>query len=72
MSVPDEYLPVTGVRVVKAVNSPSVRLQLDLFHLQMISGNVTNNIRELLPITGMYDTIQYSWWFFVVIVVNCL
>lgn len=45
---------VAAVTLVKKMDSPHLRLQLDIFHLQMITGNVTNNIIKLIPLTGTY------------------
>ncbi|KAL7636399.1 UNVERIFIED_CONTAM: hypothetical protein RMT77_013174 [Armadillidium vulgare] len=47
-----------AVDVIKKINSPNIRLQLDLFHLQMICGNVSNNIKRLLPYTGHVQVAQ--------------
>ncbi len=41
--------------MVKDINSKSLKLQLDIFHLQLLEGNLTNRIKELLPYTGMYS-----------------
>lgn len=41
--------------MVKDINSKSLKLQLDIFHLQLLEGNLTNRIKELLPHTGMYS-----------------
>jgi hypothetical protein len=37
---------------VKKVNSPNLKLMLDMFHLQHLHGNLTRNIKELLPYVG--------------------
>ncbi|CAM1297924.1 Gip (predicted) [Pycnogonum litorale] len=39
-------------KIVKMINSPYLRLQLDIFHLQLIAGNLTRNIKRYLPLTG--------------------
>jgi len=39
-------------KVIGEINSPNLRLLLDIFHLQRISGNLTENIKKLLRITG--------------------
>lgn len=41
-----------GARFVAQVNHSNMRLLLDVFHLQMLSGNLTNTIRELFPLVG--------------------
>lgn len=43
-----------GLDVVKKINKPNLKLQLDIFHLQHICGNITKNIKELLPYVGMW------------------
>lgn len=48
----------TAVALVEKIGSPYLRLQLDIFHLQMICGNVTNNIQKLMPITGHIQIAQ--------------
>jgi sugar phosphate isomerase/epimerase len=42
----------TGLEVVKKVNSPNLKLMLDVFHLQQLHGNLTRNIKEMLPYVG--------------------
>ncbi|KAG1683096.1 putative hydroxypyruvate isomerase [Nymphon striatum] len=44
--------------IVKAVHSPNMRLQLDVFHLQIICGNMTRNIQRLLPLVGHIQVSQ--------------
>jgi hypothetical protein len=38
--------------VVKKVNSPNLKLMLDMFHLQHLHGNLTQNIKDMLPYVG--------------------
>lgn len=38
--------------MVKKVNSPNLKLMLDMFHLQQLHGNLTRNIKEMLPYVG--------------------
>ncbi|XP_063235838.1 putative hydroxypyruvate isomerase [Bacillus rossius redtenbacheri] len=59
-SVPNYFLNSydRGVEVVKKINSPNLKLMLDLFHLQFMKGNLTNNIRDLLPIVGHIQAAQ--------------
>lgn len=52
-----KYLKLTkkifsGLSIVKKINSPNLRLMLDIFHLQQICGNLTYSIREYLPYVG--------------------
>lgn len=60
VSVPNYYLNSfeKAVSVLKEVNSPNLKLQLDIFHLQFISGNLTNNIKRYLPYTGHVQIAQ--------------
>jgi len=44
--------------VIRRIGSEHLRLELDLFHLQNICGNVTNNLKELLPYTGHVQLAQ--------------
>ena len=41
-----------AVQLVKDLDSPWLRLQLDIFHLQQIKGNITRNIKDFHPIVG--------------------
>ncbi|XP_078051126.1 putative hydroxypyruvate isomerase [Augochlora pura] len=52
--VPNYYLNSfeKGLNIVKKVNSPYLKLLVDIFHLQKICGNLTENIKELMPYTG--------------------
>lgn len=60
ISVPGYFLNNfdEGLKYVKAVNSPNLKLQLDIFHLQHICGNLTNRIKELLPFVGHIQIAQ--------------
>ncbi len=40
--------------MIKSINSPNIRLMMDLFHLQQIHGNLSKRIEQSLPYTGMY------------------
>ncbi|PSN55402.1 putative hydroxypyruvate isomerase [Blattella germanica] len=59
-SVPNYYMNSfdKGLQVVKEVNSPNLKLMLDIFHLQQISGNLTRKITELLPYVGHIQIAQ--------------
>ena len=41
-----------GFEVVEAVNSPNVRFQYDLYHMQLMEGNLINTIRDNLDKIG--------------------
>ena len=47
-----------AVQLVKDLDSPWVRLQLDVFHLQQIKGNISRNVKELLPIVGHVQVVS--------------
>jgi hydroxypyruvate isomerase len=39
-------------RIIEAVGAPNLRLQLDLYHCQIMEGDLARHIREFLPLTG--------------------
>jgi hydroxypyruvate isomerase len=45
-----------GVAVVKAVNSPRVKLLYDIYHMQIMEGDVIHTIREAQQYIGHYHT----------------
>ncbi|XP_077293909.1 hydroxypyruvate isomerase-like protein Gip [Arctopsyche grandis] len=47
-----------AVDIIKRINSPNMRLMMDLFHLQQIKGDLTYNIEELLPLVGHIQIAQ--------------
>ncbi|XP_033216452.1 putative hydroxypyruvate isomerase [Belonocnema kinseyi] len=47
-----------ALAIVKKINSPYLRIMLDVFHLQQICGNLTRVIRECLPYTGHVQVAQ--------------
>ncbi|KAG0723839.1 putative hydroxypyruvate isomerase [Chionoecetes opilio] len=47
-----------AVALLFKIDSPHLRLLLDIFHLQLICGNVTRNIDRLLPYTGHVQVSQ--------------
>jgi hydroxypyruvate isomerase len=48
----------TAISIVKSIQSPTIRLQLDIFHLQFIHGDLTRRVKEALPITGHIQVAQ--------------
>ncbi|XP_053995082.1 putative hydroxypyruvate isomerase [Hylaeus volcanicus] len=60
ISVPNYYMNSfqKGLDIVKRINSPNLKLLLDIFHLQHISGNITKHIKELLPYIGHVQIAQ--------------
>ncbi|XP_055387841.1 putative hydroxypyruvate isomerase [Condylostylus longicornis] len=59
-AVPDYFLNnyKTAVDVIKEIDSPYLKLMVDLYHLQHIQGDVTNSIKELMPIIGHFQIAQ--------------
>ena len=41
-----------AARIIDEVGEPNVRLQLDIYHAQMMRGQLANHIHRYLPITG--------------------
>lgn len=41
-----------GRRIIEAVGAPNLKLQLDLYHCQIMEGDLAMHIREFLPIAG--------------------
>lgn len=60
ITVPNYYMNSfqQGLQVVKTINSPNLKLLFDVFHLQQICGNITRNIKELLPYIGHIQIAQ--------------
>lgn len=59
-SAPGYYLNSyeRAVEVLNKIGSPNMKLQLDIFHLQQIKGDLTNNIKKLLPLVGHIQVAQ--------------
>lgn len=59
-SAPGYYLNSyeQAIDVLDKINSPNLKLQLDIFHLQQIKGDLTNNIKTLLPYAGHIQLAQ--------------
>ena len=57
--IPGYYLNTTAqaMPIIEAVDRPNLRLQLDLYHLQIMRGDLAPTIREL---AGMYPHIQIA------------
>ena len=45
-----------GFEIVKAVNSPSVKLLFDCYHMQLMEGNLVNNITENIDFIGHFHS----------------
>lgn len=59
-SAPGYYLNSyeRAVDVINKIKSPNLKLQLDVFHLQQIKGDLTNSIKNLLPLVGHIQLAQ--------------
>uniref|UniRef100_A0A4X1W8X4 Putative hydroxypyruvate isomerase n=2 Tax=Sus scrofa TaxID=9823 RepID=A0A4X1W8X4_PIG len=44
--------------ILQKAGSPNLQLQMDMFHWQIMDGNLTGNIREFLPIVGHVQVAQ--------------
>lgn len=60
-SVPDYFMSsyITAVDLVKKVNSPNLKIMLDVFHLQQLHGNLVSNI-EGLASEGLIGHVQIA------------
>lgn len=47
-----------AVRLIKKINSSSLKLQMDLFHLQHLNGNLTHRIKDMFPYVGHIQIAQ--------------
>jgi hydroxypyruvate isomerase len=45
-----------GVQVCQAVDSPRVKLLYDIYHMQIMEGDVIRTIRSVHPLIGLYHT----------------
>uniref|UniRef100_A0A8C4N1F2 Putative hydroxypyruvate isomerase n=1 Tax=Eptatretus burgeri TaxID=7764 RepID=A0A8C4N1F2_EPTBU len=50
--------PHQALDIVQKVNRPNIKLQLDLFHCQIMDGNLTGNIQSLFPYIGHIQIAQ--------------
>nr|CAI5858197.1 unnamed protein product [Callosobruchus analis]CAI5863731.1 unnamed protein product [Callosobruchus analis] len=62
-SVPHYYMNnyEKAVSVIKQVDSPKLKLMLDIFHLQLIKGNIINTMKELKDIIGHVQIAQVPY-----------
>ncbi|CAH1774089.1 unnamed protein product [Owenia fusiformis] len=60
ISVPGYLMdhPQKAVEIIEKVNHPNLKMQLDLFHVQIMDGNLTGNIKKYLPYTGHIQIAQ--------------
>lgn len=47
-----------AIEAIKAAGSENIKLMVDLFHMQMIQGNIANSLRELKPFIGHVQIAQ--------------
>ncbi|XP_064625150.1 putative hydroxypyruvate isomerase [Lineus longissimus] len=59
-SIPTYFMnsPSHALKIIKKINHPNLKMQLDLYHLQMIEGCLTKRIDEYLPYTGHIQIAQ--------------
>ncbi|XP_007951236.1 putative hydroxypyruvate isomerase [Orycteropus afer afer] len=50
--------PQQVAAILQKVGRPNLQLQMDIFHWQIMDGNLTGNIREFLPIVGHVQVAQ--------------
>ncbi|XP_027459676.1 putative hydroxypyruvate isomerase isoform X1 [Zalophus californianus] len=50
--------PQQAAALLQKVGRPNLQLQMDLFHWQIMDGNLTGNIREFLPLVGHVQVAQ--------------
>lgn len=52
--MPGYFVNTTGHarRLIEAIGEPNVKLQFDLYHCQIMEGDLATHVRELLPIAG--------------------
>ncbi|CAN9508486.1 unnamed protein product [Ophioblennius macclurei] len=50
--------PHQAAAILDRVSRPNVRLQMDLFHWQIMDGNLTENMRRYLPLVGHVQVAQ--------------
>ncbi|XP_049884943.1 putative hydroxypyruvate isomerase [Pectinophora gossypiella] len=59
-SVPNYFLSdySKAIEIIKRINSPNLKLQLDTFHLQHIAGDLSHNIKNFMPYVGHVQIAQ--------------
>lgn len=50
--------PQQAAAILQKVGRPNLQLQMDIFHWQIMGGNLTGSIREFLPIVGHVQVAQ--------------
>ncbi|XP_067314980.1 putative hydroxypyruvate isomerase isoform X2 [Pseudorasbora parva] len=52
------HSPHQAAVILQRVSHPSIRMQMDIYHWQIMDGNLTQNIRKYLPMTGHIQIAQ--------------
>lgn len=47
-----------AVETIKAIGSNNLKLMVDIFHMQMICGNISNNLKDFAPYIGHVQIAQ--------------
>lgn len=60
MSVPDYFLHDYNyaLDVIKTVGSSHLKLMVDLFHMQILNGNIINTLKTVMPVVGHVQIAQ--------------
>ncbi|CAL1539937.1 unnamed protein product [Lymnaea stagnalis] len=60
LSVPGYFMhnPHEGLEIVKTLNHRNLKLQFDIFHVQIMDGNLTKNLQDFLPFVGHVQLAQ--------------
>lgn len=51
---------VSALEIIKRINSPNLKLMLDVFHLQQICGDISHSITNFMPYIGHVQVIQVA------------
>ncbi|CAG9793266.1 unnamed protein product [Diatraea saccharalis] len=59
-SVPKYFLSDyrKAIEIIQRINSPNLKLMLDIFHLQQICGDISHNIKSFMPYVGHIQIAQ--------------
>lgn len=60
VTIPGYYLTDIhkAVDIIKKLNRPNVKLQFDVFHIQLLHGNLTENLKKYFPYIGHIQIAQ--------------
>lgn len=51
-------LVFSALKVLKDVNHPNLKIMVDIFHMQKISGNISNTLKSIMPMVGHIQIAQ--------------